>query len=339
MMKNNYWLRVNDENKGPYDFDELIEMKAQDTDYVWTKGMDSWTQLGTINDFQILKSQKVTGASTLWLKYFVLAFVGLFCLSFIYNFIQLPLYKREFGGKDGLDVLGEVAFDDTPLSMKAPAISFYILFLLVLITTILYSIVKSKWDTRRPIWLASLLIIAIPLILIIYRPTEKQYNRLSQEENIPEANEFETEIDLNTVSENIAATEAIKKDKSSPAEKDIKVTNKSMYATIIYSVQNSETGEYQSNFHPVFMIDSEISYEEEEQIVKKKIASIQSENLLQIITFKNLKAFESKSAAQKYIENFSDRTFFRPVTAHTFDTIASYVMERSMRRASENLGY
>ena len=55
-MEKKYWIRINDENKGPLSFDELLSTQISDEAYYWTENNENWKQL---KDFPKFKEKKL----------------------------------------------------------------------------------------------------------------------------------------------------------------------------------------------------------------------------------------------------------------------------------------
>ena len=47
-MKNKYWLRVDDENRGPYTLNELENLRLKPDDYIWAPGYKDWMKYGAV---------------------------------------------------------------------------------------------------------------------------------------------------------------------------------------------------------------------------------------------------------------------------------------------------
>lgn len=169
-MEKIYWIRINDESKGPYSLNDLKERNALPNNYVWTEGFKNWVQLSEVPEYKIfIKQNKINPLSTI-LQYLLIISVGLFFLLFLYNFFKLPYYKENYGGGNGMDIIGEVAFDDTPLKLKLPTKLFFYLIPIIFILIFLYGIIKAKIESRIPIYIGLILIIGIPAFMISYHP-------------------------------------------------------------------------------------------------------------------------------------------------------------------------
>ena len=62
-MEKKYWIRINDENKGPYSMSELISRNANRDNYVWTEGFENWKKLEEVDDFINQKNQQISQKS------------------------------------------------------------------------------------------------------------------------------------------------------------------------------------------------------------------------------------------------------------------------------------
>ena len=53
--ENGWYVLINDQKYGPYDYRVMIQMmqsnQLMDYNYVWAAHLDSWTQVGQIEDF------------------------------------------------------------------------------------------------------------------------------------------------------------------------------------------------------------------------------------------------------------------------------------------------
>ena len=54
MNKKKYFIAEDDEQKGPFSFNELKEMEISKTTLIWKEGFDDWTEAGKIEKLQSL---------------------------------------------------------------------------------------------------------------------------------------------------------------------------------------------------------------------------------------------------------------------------------------------
>jgi hypothetical protein len=53
-MEKKYWIRINNENKGPYTISELISKNVQLDSYVWEKSFENWKKASEITEIRDL---------------------------------------------------------------------------------------------------------------------------------------------------------------------------------------------------------------------------------------------------------------------------------------------
>lgn len=176
-MEKKYWIRINEESKGPYSLKELMDMNIQPNDYIWAQGFENWIKLEDVGEYTKYLNENKKNNFSAFVKYVLIASLGVFFLLFIYNFFKLPFYKENYGGGNGMDIIGEVAFDNSPTNLKIPTLLFFYFFPIILVLTILYGIIKPRKETKLPIYLSLFLLFGIPILLTIHRP--KLTERLS----------------------------------------------------------------------------------------------------------------------------------------------------------------
>lgn len=175
-MEKKYWIRINDENKGPYSMQDLVSGNAQANNYVWTKEYDNWLKLNEVAEYQSYLKENKVNIFSLLIKTLLITAISVFILLLIYIFPNLTIYNQNFGGGDGMNILTETAFDNSPTKFKIPTLSFLLLFPIIFTATILYAIVKKKSETRIPIYTSLILLIGIPILLSNYRPLKNENN-------------------------------------------------------------------------------------------------------------------------------------------------------------------
>lgn len=324
-MENKYWIRIDGKNAGPFTISELVSKDIQPNSYVWKEGLENWTKLENISEYQNYVKENKKNILSQLLKYALIISLSIFFFLFIYNFFKLPYYKLNYGGKDGLDIIGEVAFDHTPLNLKLPTLLFFLLIPIILLLTIIYSIFKSKKESIIPIAFGLIIIVVIPFFLsfhIVEASTPS--STLISNDN--------TSTDI-IITENESILE-IPSEVEEPPKKEV---GKRMYAVVIYSTLDSEYDEELGHFTDIFIVDSEITDAQQTELIDKKVFTDHRVSSNEKINIKRLKCFDTKKEAHDYIERFRNSLFFRPADFTTFDTISNYTTSRIMQRINNNL--
>ncbi|KIA82618.1 hypothetical protein [Kaistella jeonii] len=111
-----------------------------------------------------------------------------------------------------------------------------------------------------------------------------------------------------------------------------------MYGIVVYSTYDSALEDKVAHFTDVFIVDSEITSEEEIQIIENKINEYAKKIKSSKVIDKKLKCFDTTKEVHQYIEYFRRGLSYRPTDISTFDSIANYTLERAVLRNYYNMG-
>ena len=138
-MEKKYWIRINDENKGPYSMNEIIASKYNEENFVWYEGLENWIQLKDDTQFKKLKKNNANKSlrKKLFLLYLFISIFGIFLFILTNTTISSisPKLKTDYGN----DWYTQSIIED-----KNPTliINFLSVFLIVLGGALFFSIKK-----------------------------------------------------------------------------------------------------------------------------------------------------------------------------------------------------
>lgn len=110
-----------------------------------------------------------------------------------------------------------------------------------------------------------------------------------------------------------------------------KSIGKQMYAVVVFSTFDPSINDKVAHFTDIFIVDSEITNEEETKIIQNKTFEYEKKVRNSKVIDSKLKCFDTTKELHQYIENFKLGLRYRPTDISTFDSIANYTTERAFR--------
>lgn len=154
-------------------------------------------------------------------------------------------------------------------------------------------------------------------------------NKSSQKETSKGINDSSKIVSKKIDSSIIQSNDTVNKiNQNTQAQKKI---GKQMYAIVVFSTFDSSINDKIAHFTDVFIVDSEITNEDEIKTIQNKTFEYEKKVRNSKVIDSKLKCFDSTKELHQYIENFKLGLRYRPTDISTFDSIANYTTERAFR--------